>query len=74
MHYNVKVDCDTLLLHRALQQSDVKSATTKSNKCSLFSTLREPSVSRKDLRALALVGPTRNNAVLDPRDEIHLYN
>ena len=34
------------------------------NKCSLFSTLREPSVHKKDLRALTLVGTTRDNPVL----------
>ena len=41
---------------------------------SLFSTLREPSVNRKDLRALTLVGPTRDNPVLDPLVVIHLDN
>ena len=39
-----------------------KSVTTKSMKCSLFSTLREPSVNRKD--QLALARPTRYNPVL----------
>ena len=32
-------------------------------KCSLFSTLREPSVNRKDLQDLTLVEPTRDNPV-----------
>ena len=48
--------------------------TTKSNKCSSFSTLREPSVKRKDLHALTLVRPTRNNPVLDPLAVLHLNN
>ena len=42
------------------------SVTTKSSMCSLFSTLREPSVNRKDLQALTLVGPTRKNPELTP--------
>ena len=42
------------------------SVTTKSNKCTLFSTLREPSVNRKDWWALTLVWPTRDNLVIDP--------
>ena len=43
------------------------SVTTKSTKCSLFSTLgRGTSLKRKDLQALTLVGPSRNNPVLDP--------
>ena len=42
--------------------------TTKSNKCSLFLTLRDLgfSVNRINLRALTLVGPIRNNPALDP--------
>ena len=31
-------------------------------------------MNRKDLRALTLVGPTRNNPVLDPLAELHLDN
>ena len=37
-------------------------------------TLREPSVNRKDLRALTLVGPTRYNPILDPLAVLHLIN
>ena len=40
----------------------------------LFQTLREPTVNRKDLQALTLVGPTRNNPVLDPLAELSLDN
>ena len=40
--------------------------TAKLNKCSLFSTLRGPSVNRKGLQALTLVGPTGDNPLLDP--------
>ena len=44
-------------------------------KCmALFSTLREPSVDRKDLRVLTLVGPPRDNPELDPLAVIHLDN
>ena len=43
-------------------------------KNSLFSTLREPSVNRKDLRALTLVGPTSHNLELDPLAVLHLDN
>ena len=32
----------------------------------LYSIFRGPSLNRKDLRALTLVGPTRDNPVLDP--------
>ena len=55
-------DCDSLLLCRALQQSDRKLCvtTTKSAMCSLFQTLREPPVKRTDLQASTLVGPTRD--------------
>ena len=42
------------------------------NKCSLFTTLREPSVKLKDLQTLTLVGPTRDNSVLDPLAVLHL--
>ena len=38
----------------------------KPTKCSLFSTLRGPLVNRKDLQALTLVEPKRNNQVLEP--------
>ena len=51
-----------------------QSVTTKSTKCSLFQTLKEPIVNRKDLRALTLVGPTRSNLVLDPLAKLHLDN
>ena len=47
---------------------------TKSTKCSLFQTLSEPSVKRKSLRALTLVGPTWNNQLLDPLAALHLDN
>ena len=40
----------------------------------LFSTLKEPSVNRKYLQALTLVGPTRGNMVLNPLAVIHLDN
>ena len=40
----------------------------------LFSTLRELSVNWKDLQALTLVGPTRDNLVLDPLAVLHLKN
>ena len=40
--------------------------TTKSIKCSLFSTSRGPLVNRKDLQALPLVGPIQNKPVLAP--------
>ena len=40
----------------------------------LFQTLREPPVNRKDLRALTLVGPTRDNPLLDPLAALHLDN
>ena len=39
-----------------------------------ISTLREPSVNRKDLRALTLVGPTRDNPEPDPLAVLHLDN
>ena len=54
--------------------SNEYSVTTKSTKCSLFQTLKELSVNRKDLRALALVGPTRENSVSDPLAVQHLDN
>ena len=44
------------------------------NKCSLFSTLREHSVNRKDLQALTLVGPPRDNPEQDPLAILHLEN
>ena len=34
--------------------------------CSLFSILREPTVNRKDLRALTLAGPTREQPSTRP--------
>ena len=37
-------------------------------------TLREPSVNRKDLRTLTLVGPPRDNPKSDPLAVIHLDN
>ena len=40
----------------------------------LFSTLRELSVNRKDLLALTLVGPPRDNPELDPLAVLHLNN
>ena len=49
------------------------SVTTKSNKCYLFQTLRNISVNKNDLRALNLVGPTRQNPVTDPLAVLHLY-
>ena len=48
--------------------------TTKSNKCSLFSTLSEPSVNRKDLPALTLVEPIKYNLELDPQVVLHQDN
>ena len=54
--------------------SYLKSVTTKPNKRSLFQTLWEPSVNRKDLQALTLVRPTRNNLVLDPLAVLNLDN
>ena len=39
-----------------------------------FSTSGEPSLNRKDLQALTLVRPTRDNPVLDPIAVIHLNN
>ena len=40
----------------------------------LFSTFREPLVNRKDLRALTLVGPPRDNPEQDPLAVLHLHN
>ena len=37
-------------------------------------TLREPPVKRKDLQALTLSGPPRENPVLDPLAVLHLDN
>ena len=48
--------------------------TTKSNKHSLFLTLREPFLSRTVLQALTLVKPTRENSVLAPVAALHLDN
>ena len=44
------------------------------NKCSLFSTVREPSVNRKDLPGLTLVGPPKDIPELDPLAALHLNN
>ena len=44
------------------------------NKCSLFSTLREPSENRKDLEALAFVGPPRDNPESDTLAVLYLDN
>ena len=41
---------------------------------SLFSTLGELSVKRKDLQALTLVGPPTDNPKLDPLAVLHLNN
>ena len=38
----------------------------------LFLTLREPSVKRKDLQALTLVGPSQHNPDSDPLAVLHL--
>ena len=38
----------------------------------LFPTLREPSVNRKDLKALTLVGPPMDNPERDPLTVLHL--
>ena len=46
----------------------------KSNKYSLYQTLWELSVNRKDLQALTLLGPTQNNPVLDPLAVLHHDN
>ena len=51
-----------------------KSVMTKSKKCSSFSTLREPSVNRKDLRAVTLVEPPKDNLEIDPLAVLHLNN
>ena len=48
--------------------------TTKSTKCSLFQTKRELLVDRKDLRAVTLVGLTRENPVPDPIAVLNLDN
>ena len=50
------------------------SVTTKWTMCSLLQTLKEPSVNRKDLQALNLVGPTKDNPVQDPLAVLHLNN
>ena len=52
----------------------IYSATTKSTECSLFQTLRELSVNRKNLWALTLVGPTGVNPVPDPLALLHFNN
>ena len=48
--------------------------TTKSTKCSLFQTLWEPMLNKKEFQALTLVGPTWNNPVLDPLAVLHFDN
>ena len=40
----------------------------------IYLTLREPSENRKDLQASTLVGPTRDNPVLDSLAVLHLNN
>ena len=55
-------------------REEISHVTTKSSKCFLFSTFREPSVNRKDLQALTIVGPTSDNPVLDPLAALHLDN
>ena len=52
----------------------VYSVTTKTNKLSLFSILREQLVKSKDLRALILVGPPRGYLEIDPLAVRHLNN
>ena len=42
--------------------------------CSLFSALREPSVNRKYLQALTIVGLSRDYLEIDPLAVLHLYN
>ena len=42
------------------------SLATKSNKCSFFTNSKGFFIDRKDLQALTLVGPTRENAVSEP--------
>ena len=54
--------------------SNLKLLKTKSTICSLFQTLREPSENRKDVKALTLVRPRRNNPALDPLAVLHLDN
>ena len=46
----------------------------KSKKCSLFSTLGEPSENNKELQDLTLVGPPRDNLELDSLPVLHLDN
>ena len=48
--------------------------TTKLSKLSIFSTLRGPSVHRKDWQALTLLEPTHNKPGLDPLAVLHLDN
>ena len=49
---------------RCLNKENLNTLDIK--KFSLFSTLREPSGNRKDLRALTIVGHTRDDPKLDP--------
>ena len=48
--------------------------TIKSTNCSLLQTLRELSVNTKDLQALTLVGPAKDNPVPDPLAVTHFDN
>ena len=65
----IKVNCDTLLPHRAFEQSD-----NKIKQVFFISTLREHSENRKDLQALTLVGPLRSNPKPAPLVVLHLDN
>ena len=47
---------------------------SKSTKCSLFQTAGELLVNKTDLGALTLLGPTREDPVLDPLAVLHLNN
>ena len=60
---NFKVDCDTLLLCRALKNFRIN-VITKSSKCSLLSIQGSVSVNR-DFWALPLVGPAGENLLPD---------
>ena len=54
--------------------SDRKLCDKKIKQVFFISTLREPSVNRKDLQALTLLGPTRDNPEPDPLAVLHLNN
>ena len=47
---------------------------SKSTKCSLIQTAGELLVNKTDLGALTLLGPTREDPVLDPLAVLHLDN